>query len=112
MIRRPPRSTLFPYTTLFRSAGYGGGRRTHVLEAGCGLEAVAVDEVLSILCQEPEAFLTTTKLLRLLEFGEIRGNADDAYQGSLLIVHRSVGDHCGEGTPVLTRSEARRGGKG
>src|SRR3712207_7806620 len=22
MIRRPPRSTLFPYTTLFRSAGY------------------------------------------------------------------------------------------
>src|SRR3712207_8474349 len=29
MIRRPPRSTLFPYTTLFRSRGYGregGGR--------------------------------------------------------------------------------------
>src|SRR2546430_15453166 len=26
MIRRPPRSTLFPYTTLFRSAAYGGGR--------------------------------------------------------------------------------------
>src|SRR2546430_8195569 len=23
MIRRPPRSTLFPYTTLFRSASYG-----------------------------------------------------------------------------------------
>src|SRR5258708_27882228 len=25
MIRRPPRSTLFPYTTLFRSNGSGGG---------------------------------------------------------------------------------------
>src|SRR3712207_7479243 len=25
MIRRPPRSTLFPYTTLFRSAGPGVG---------------------------------------------------------------------------------------
>src|SRR5438270_3238178 len=25
-IRRPPRSTLFPYTTLFRSAGVGGSR--------------------------------------------------------------------------------------
>src|SRR5688572_31437710 len=25
MIRRPPRSTLFPYTTLFRSPGPGGG---------------------------------------------------------------------------------------
>src|SRR2546429_943532 len=24
MIRRPPRSTLFPYTTLFRSANFGG----------------------------------------------------------------------------------------
>src|SRR2546422_9897022 len=25
MIRRPPRSTLFPYTTLFRSRGHGEG---------------------------------------------------------------------------------------
>src|SRR5256886_13735354 len=32
MIRRPPRSTLFPYTTLFRSVDFGGrnsgGRQT------------------------------------------------------------------------------------
>src|SRR5260370_22723455 len=27
MIRRPPRSTLFPYTTLFRSWGYAGAFR-------------------------------------------------------------------------------------
>src|SRR3989454_10416009 len=27
MIRRPPRSTLFPYTTLFRSHGRGAGGR-------------------------------------------------------------------------------------
>src|SRR3712207_7036020 len=27
MIRRPPRSTLFPYTTLFRSLGQGWNRR-------------------------------------------------------------------------------------
>src|SRR2546430_5216150 len=27
MIRRPPRSTLFPYTTLFRSAQHGDGPR-------------------------------------------------------------------------------------
>src|SRR2546429_5718475 len=26
MIRRPPRSTLFPYTTLFRSNGFGAGQ--------------------------------------------------------------------------------------
>src|SRR3712207_6870578 len=28
MIRRPPRSTLFPYTTLFRSLGFKGGYST------------------------------------------------------------------------------------
>src|SRR5947199_1647662 len=27
MIRRPPRSTLFPYTTLFRSGRYANGRK-------------------------------------------------------------------------------------
>src|SRR3712207_7918894 len=39
MIRRPPRSTLFPYTTLFRSAlprapGLRGGARAVLLRAG------------------------------------------------------------------------------
>src|SRR5207253_5212975 len=29
MIRHPPRSTLFPYTTLFRSRGRGSGARAH-----------------------------------------------------------------------------------
>src|SRR5256886_14627462 len=33
MIRRPPRSTLFPYTTLFRSRGHGRDRR-RVLRCG------------------------------------------------------------------------------
>src|SRR6266536_4339852 len=30
MIRRPPRSTLFPYTTLFRPRGEGGGRTSRI----------------------------------------------------------------------------------
>src|SRR5437773_6394586 len=34
MIRRPPRSTLFPYTTLFRSHSHGTrGRALHFLSA-------------------------------------------------------------------------------
>src|SRR2546425_4278492 len=36
MIRRPPRSTLFPYTTLFRSLGL----KAPVLAWGLGLERV------------------------------------------------------------------------
>src|SRR3712207_8816050 len=41
MIRRPPRSTLVPYTTLFRSRGAGGGAGapvSHLLRLG-GLPA-------------------------------------------------------------------------
>src|SRR5256885_11984482 len=43
MIRRPPRSTLFPYTTLFRSGvgngGSGGvGARVAGVDRACGVE--------------------------------------------------------------------------
>src|SRR3712207_7026724 len=40
MIRRPPRSTLFPYTTLFRSAEQGGGVAGDRVR---GVEVVAMD---------------------------------------------------------------------
>src|SRR5256885_12367959 len=35
MIRRPPRSTLFPYTTLFRSATDSAARRCAETPRGC-----------------------------------------------------------------------------
>src|SRR3712207_7341916 len=43
MIRRPPRSTLFPYTTLFRSAIYIGSatRITHSVISGNRLTALS-----------------------------------------------------------------------
>src|SRR2546426_4839666 len=34
MIRRPPRSTLFPYTTLFRSGAVGGAEEARALRRG------------------------------------------------------------------------------
>src|SRR2546427_2854788 len=37
MIRRPPRSTLFPYTTLFRSLGEARDGRADVPEGGVAL---------------------------------------------------------------------------
>src|SRR5690349_22204084 len=40
MIRRPPRSTLFPYTTLFRSGPPGGGGRRR---RGRGAHRLRVD---------------------------------------------------------------------
>src|SRR2546430_4325680 len=35
MIRRPPRSTLFPYTTLFRSCRRAGSRACSASASGC-----------------------------------------------------------------------------
>src|SRR2546428_10120757 len=35
MIRRPPRSTLFPYTTLFRSQALTGGQAAHLIAITC-----------------------------------------------------------------------------
>src|SRR5687767_15616538 len=37
MIRRPPRSTLFPYTTLFRSRGQRDAGQGPALQSGQGL---------------------------------------------------------------------------
>src|SRR3712207_8288974 len=42
MIRRPPRSTLFPYTTLFRSVD-GGDRMAHELVRVLGVGGVVGD---------------------------------------------------------------------
>src|SRR2546426_5267551 len=36
MIRRPPRSTLFPYTTLFRSGILGPATTARRMAGGCG----------------------------------------------------------------------------
>src|SRR3712207_7053398 len=49
MIRRPPRSTLFPYTTLFRSGEGGnmaGGDGDDRLTGGTGLDGGAGNDVL------------------------------------------------------------------
>src|SRR5258707_12076216 len=57
MIRRPPRSTLFPYTTLFRSAMFAGDVQDAQQLAGArqdgsgraGEKAVALQEMLAAL---------------------------------------------------------------
>src|SRR2546422_3726148 len=45
MIRRPPRSTLFPYTTLFRSPE-GEQAKTFVRQGACGRKFFRVAEIL------------------------------------------------------------------
>src|SRR5256885_7929912 len=43
MIRRPPRSTLFPYTTLFRSAPFHVGEKEMFVTASVGIAAFPGD---------------------------------------------------------------------
>src|SRR3989442_13196430 len=52
MIRRPPRSTLFPYTTLFRSRGGGDGAVVRDLGERCAARPVAVELALLAVDRE------------------------------------------------------------
>src|SRR5436189_4841142 len=60
MIRRPPRSTLFPYTTLFRS-------RQRVEEQVLGIEAVALDGDVVDRTGRPQLPLAVTGLAGLVD---------------------------------------------
>src|SRR3989475_9438762 len=48
MIRRPPRSTLFPYTTLFRSTGATELPLFGLVAAGEPVEAVSGNETIAV----------------------------------------------------------------
>src|SRR3712207_7503083 len=51
MIRRPPRSTLFPYTTLFRSAGHRVDARATVDQVVAAVAGDAVGQLVAAACK-------------------------------------------------------------
>src|SRR2546422_3677119 len=53
MIRRPPRSTLFPYTTLFRSRSSSGSSRSDLPTERGGPAGLALWPSRSIVCHGP-----------------------------------------------------------
>src|SRR3712207_9322363 len=59
MIRRPPRSTLFPYTTLFRSSSAEGGLSFNVLQLI--VLAVAIGVAALTVGEPAEPFLALTR---------------------------------------------------
>src|SRR2546429_1162963 len=55
MIRRPPRSTLFPYTTLFRSTAAGPVRAGHLRGGGgAGAESALARGAMRVVVLEPK----------------------------------------------------------
>src|SRR3712207_7242055 len=64
MIRRPPRSTLFPYTTLFRSPGMGGNvERGETRDEGRRTRAQAATESQSQRSEEHTSELQSRQYL-------------------------------------------------
>src|SRR2546427_1059247 len=107
MIRRPPRSTLFPYTTLFRShglavklhadelAGSGGAELAAALGAvsadhlaaisDAGIRALAASATVAVLLPATMIFLgkrTQAPARRLVEAGAAGGPPADFHPGS------------------------------
>src|SRR2546430_13942103 len=86
MIRRPPRSTLFPYTTLFRSLAHNGNLtnavqlRSDLVAKGSIFQTSSDSEVLVHLIARSEAREPEDQLLDALE------RVEGAY--SLLITDR------------------------
>src|SRR2546427_9585829 len=54
MIRRPPRSTLFPYTTLFRSSGTGGKLVTSIARLDGDTDNSRLAQVLDVEARSEE----------------------------------------------------------
>src|SRR5258707_5090333 len=93
MIRRPPRSTLFPYTTLFRSRSLTIGRYADVICAGLG--------------QVPHMQLTTARVVTVHTPHE-SGVAGGWYAHCCMIhpiTHREAGQCQG---PALSRPARKR----
>src|SRR2546430_8840308 len=54
MIRRPPRSTLFPYTTLFRSHRRTLGERHNIIESGDSTRGELPGRLRHVVDAEPD----------------------------------------------------------
>src|SRR5438034_5676955 len=64
MIRRPPTSTLFPYTTLFRSGGRPAGEISYIDQGGTSVATLEIVDVETIEQPADAAFVgvNSTKL--------------------------------------------------
>src|SRR2546430_16231402 len=96
MIRRPPRSTLFPYTTLFRSAGRVGQAIRGAMKIG----AVTIQGA-SVMAAPPR-FLTTMQL-PILAGREIDDRDQPGSRPVAVISERLARTYCGNENPVGRR---------
>src|SRR5258708_37329267 len=95
MIRRPPRSTLFPYTTLFRSRFEGEDRVSRVITRG-GL-ALDADAVVVGAGVNPDVSLASKAGLEIGERGGVR--CSSRLQTAVAGIF-AAGDICEDDSPL------------
>src|SRR2546430_8758684 len=99
MIRRPPRSTLFPYTTLFRSVLLQPAQRSRVGIGDIQQIAVAVD------CPRPEPGRADRKSTRL-------NSSHSQISYAVFCLKKKIGIEIGAGTAGDRRGRAAGRGSG
>src|SRR2546421_11065066 len=92
MIRRPPRSTLFPYTTLFRSTAEGGELAIachEVLVVGPREQvAVEVGGALAVVAQAAVEYPVFPHRVRVVDLGGVREDAPGVAEETVLAGER------------------------
>src|SRR2546430_13847556 len=99
MIRRPPRSTLFPYTTLFRSTSAVESRRYFIImmTASVGHELITTTNAARSIRVDPELqrclseLLTSPTHINKVLLGDERPRVGDGDASSRLILTNELG---------------------
>src|SRR3989442_4782342 len=89
MIRRPPRSTLFPYTTLFRSHNLSMMPAFDVLRLGDALRSYCLGVVQNLIGDRKSTRLNSSHVrISYAVFCLKKKNDDSAFERGILIFHR------------------------
>src|SRR5256886_11531963 len=97
MIRRPPRSTLFPYTTLFRSGCETGDAESERFVAACRAPVVEVVTKVDLAARSPDGL--GVSIVTGAGLDTLRARLAEAAFGRLLAL--------GDVEPVVTRARHR-----
>src|SRR5256885_13765153 len=107
MIRRPPRSTLFPYTTLFRSlAGIEQARRAELTPVKINAvvqRGVNDHTVLELV----ERFRGTGVIVRFIEYMDV-GNRNQ-WRSELVVPSKQLAERIGQRWPLAALEPGYRG---
>src|SRR3712207_9265033 len=100
MIRRPPRSTLFPYTTLFRSANYSAAKAGVIgfakalaqenANKGVTVNVIAPGYIATEMVKAVPEEVLKSKILPLIPVGRL-GEAEEIARGVLFLAGDDAG---------------------